>query len=337
MLGIFGYAVKGTTPEPAYHSLLALFCRTRGLSNDLLHTVVRVFHPCYRLRPAQGALGNLSPSDLETAVGALRQNGFYVFPKQLSAETCGRLTEIALRTPCHVNRGGNSSERRLYEWERPLAEQYMLPEGELINEPAVQELMADPSLLTVAQAYLRNGPILDIVAMWWSTPFSKQPNTEAAQLYHFDMDRIKWLKFFFYLTDVTSVTGPHCFIRGTHRRFSQPAQLLNRGYTRIADQDLAPFYAADQFVEICGPRGTIVAVDTRGFHKGKPPETTHRLVLQFEYCDTLFGGGFTKSELVPQANTLLSTAVEQYPRLFSKFTIGPVSSSGSRIRSADEF
>ena len=83
------------------------------------------------------------------------------------------------------------------------------------------------------------------------------------------MDRIKFLKFFFYLTDV----GPEkrarthtC--RDSHNR--KPAG-LTQGRTNLSDEEMFKYYAKDQIVEITGSRGTIFAVDTRGFHKGKPP------------------------------------------------------------------
>jgi hypothetical protein len=72
-------------------------------------------------------------------------------------------------------------------------------------------------------------------------------------------------------------------------------------------------------LEFHGPRGTIIAEDTRGFHKGKPIEGGDRLVLEFDFCDSLFGGGYDQP-LIP-ANCLfaLKRAVNHYPGIYRKF------------------
>src|SRR5690606_18205340 len=100
---------------------------------------------------------------------------------------------------------------------RPRAVRYELRADDLVASSDVQRLLADWSLLAVAQDYLRATPIIDIVAMWWHTALHDHPDARAAQFFHFDMDRPRWLKFFIYLTDVAPENGPHCFIRGSHR------------------------------------------------------------------------------------------------------------------------
>jgi hypothetical protein len=117
------------------------------------------------------------------------------------------------------------------------------------------------------------------------------------------MDRIKFLKFFFYLTDVDTTNGPHCFIRHSHQRKPQP--LLRDG--RIGDEEMQQYYPPEDIVEITGPAGSISAVDTRGFHKGKPLQKGHRLVLQLEYTTSLFGANngqivIPRSEVCPELN-----------------------------------
>ncbi len=135
-------------------------------------------------------------------------------------------------------------------------------------------------------------------------------------LYHFDMHRVGFLKWFFYLTDVTPETGPHCVIAGSHRRAGKPPEILERGFVRIPDEDLQKYYAPEQMVELCGPRGTIIAVDTRAFHKGKLPETADRLVLQFQLSNGLFGAPYRRAELTGDDAAPLREAGESIYRLF---------------------
>lgn len=77
-------------------------------------------------------------------------------------------------------------------------------------------MITDMNFFAIAQEYLACKPIHDLVLMWWSAPHSNKASSEAAQLYHFDMDHLKFLKFFIYLTDVDEHNGPHCYVRKSH-------------------------------------------------------------------------------------------------------------------------
>jgi hypothetical protein len=153
----------------------------------------------------------------------------------------------------------------------------------------IQDLIMDPVLMNVARNYLQCEPIFDFPAMWWSTAFQKEASHEAAQLYHFDMDRIKWLKIFIYINDVDINNGPHSYIKGSHIVGAKPDSILKRGYARIEDRELAPFYKKDDFITLTGKQGEIFAGDTKCWHKGNPLVDGHRLVLEFEYTSSLFG------------------------------------------------
>jgi ectoine hydroxylase-related dioxygenase (phytanoyl-CoA dioxygenase family) len=177
--------------------------------------------------------------------------------------------------------------------------------------------MADWSILAVAQDYLRSSPILDIVAMWWHTAFSDRPDARAAQMFHFDMDRPRWLKFFVYLTDVTPESGPHCFIRGSHRTGAIPPDLLARGYARLDDDVVAAHFAPEDHIRFVGKKGTIIAEDTRGLHKGQHVERGDRLVFQLEFTNTLFGGAYARPRLRDPVVPELAERVRDYPRVYS--------------------
>ena len=194
-------------------------------------------------------------------------------------------------------------------------------------------MVADYSLLGVAQEYLRCAPIVDIVTMWWTTAVERTASVESAQQFHFDMDRIKWLKVFIYLTDVTPENGPHCFISGTHRRYSQPRELLKRGYNRILDEDVRKYFEPERFKEFTGPRGTIIFEDTRGFHKGKPAEKGDRLVMEIEYTDSLFGISPPRIPVQP-CHPQFVQMWNEHPKVFARFRRLP--SADSQIaRDAD--
>jgi hypothetical protein len=158
-------------------------------------------------------------------------------------------------------------------------------------------------------------------ACGWSTAFlAGKASSAAAQHYHFDMDRVKFLEFFFYLTDVTSESGPHCSVAGSHRR--KPRVLLRDA--RIDDEEIRRHYPNDRIVEITGSRRTIVAADTRGFHKGKPLTQGDRLILEFELVTSLFGADYSTIVLNERFSDVFRAAVARDRRTYATLqTVSP--------------
>jgi hypothetical protein len=196
----------------------------------------------------------------------------------------------------------------------PIANRYFLQMQKTMQIEAAQILVADPSLRYIAQNYLGSRAIIDTVSMWWLTGFSssKEALSASAQLYHFDMDRIKFMKFFIYLSDVTSETAPHCYVRGSCRR--KPKAMLQD--QRYSDEEMAQFFPKSDQVEILAEAGSIFAVDTRGFHKGKPVTNGHRLIMEIEFANSLFGQTYPT---VTVANPIesLREAKNQCPETYS--------------------
>jgi hypothetical protein len=320
--GALHFARTGTTPADAYHSLIWLHCRTNGRSNDWLHALVRRRSRAVAIRTADGVLGKFSEADLACCAEQIRREGYFRFDVRLPADVCDRLAAFArsMEAVTSPPRDGCPA-RAIYDPTHPIAEAYRFEEQVLVGQPDIQTLMADPSLIALAQAYLGCMPVLSVAAMWWSTSarFSDAAKAELAQMYHFDMDRIKWLKFFFYLNDVTSDSGPHCFIAKSHRAGHQPPSLLKRGYVRIRDEELETHYPPEDRIEITGPRGSIFAADTRGFHKGITPRKGDRLLLQLEFCDTLFGASYMRPSLSAGIDSELAVRMRAFPRLYSRY------------------
>ena len=320
--GIFVYRKTSVTPEKAYLSLINLYSLTNGYSNTFLAWLLKLYRSPYVLTHKNGVLGNLNSEEIERIVQAIRKDGYYVFEHLLSGDICAKLIPFALTKECNlIGSLDPSLKMSVYDRTNPIAVTYWLQEADLIANPDIQALMADLSILAIAQAYLETQPILDIVAMWWSTAFSNVACPASAQLYHFDMDRIKWLKFFIYLTDVTSDNGPHCYIAGSHQIGGKHKELLGMGYARIPDEELAKFYPQEKFLEIIAPKGTIIAGDTLCFHKGKPLTQGDRLVLELEFTNSLFGGSYQKTDLHNIGNTNLSEFIKKYSRVFQKFIL----------------
>jgi hypothetical protein len=316
---LFGKA----TPGFAHQAMIGLYCSTSGYSNDLFSGLIRLLRPRYDLPDCQGVLGRMDDARLREVIGDLNTSGYHVFTERLPPELCDRLMRFALNTTCSVramDTAAAPAEPVFYDAGNPVGVRYDFREEDLIHDPDVQQLMSDLSIIKVAQEYLGSLPILDIVAMWWHTAFSKNADKSAAQFYHFDMDRLKWLKFFFYLTEVSPDTGPHAFVAGSHRRGKTPRALLKQGYRRLTDSEVREHFEPDDFIEFTGPRGTIIAEDTRGLHKGKHVRHGHRLMFELEFTNSLFGGALPDDRLREVASEELATRIEQYPGVYELFT-----------------
>jgi len=319
-LGALKFLRKGSTPDNAYQSMIRLFCATGGRSNDAISKFISVLHPVYRLAETDGLLGKLSPDDLSHIVSELDEKGHHVYRQRLPESLCDSLLKFALTNRC-IRRGSDgapSVEIGCFPRAKADAVRYDFHQQDVIDNPDVQRLMADPSIIAVAQRYLRCQPIVDVMTMWWHTSYSKVPDKDAAQFWHFDMDRIKWLKFFIYLTDVGTTNGPHSFVEGSHRSGGIPPALLNKGYTRLEDSEINVNYSPDRVIEFAAPRGTVIAEDTRGLHKGKHVEHGDRLVLQLQFSNSLFGGNYPPARM-HLVDPQLKAMQAQYPRIYSNY------------------
>lgn len=322
--GALTYQRTRVTPPEAYQALIQLHCLTGGRSNDLLHAIVRARHPRRALTREDGVLRQ---GDVDACAEQLRRVGWCRLPSLLPAELCDALEELALEGSCRERRqlplrpGETSAPPGRFPRGRARGVRYDFDVSTLVQHPAVQRLMADPGLLALGSAYLDCEPVLDLVAMWW-TAAASTPDSEAAQLFHFDMDRIKWLKVFVYLTDVDADRGPHVFVAGSHRAGGVPRALLRRGYARLSDEEVLDHFDPADVIRVEGPRGTMFAADTRGLHKGDVVRRGDRLVFQMEYADSLFGGAVSAAKVAAPLDPGFAALARLRPRVLRCFLEG---------------
>ena len=301
--GYNDFLKTGSTPHESFVAMVDLYAATNGEFIDSVNKKIRKLNPASSVPSViDGIIGSYSARDFDVVNNELNRDGYSHFEKRLSPEFCKKLYDFAMRTPATVP--PDYKDKILYDPAKPVAGVYRLDRQDIINNPEVQELVMDPVLINIARNYLECEPIFDYPAMWWSPAFSKEASGEAAQLYHFDLDRIKWLKLFIYVNDVTPENGPHCYIKGSHRAGNKPAELLKRGYARIPDSDLKTHYKETDFVMACAPAGSIFAGDTKCWHKSNHVSKGHRLVLEFEYTGSMFGANYPKLKIKKAASKL---------------------------------
>jgi len=322
LIGLLGYYVTKNTPRRAHLAMVMLFCRTRGRSSDVLSWMMSVLRPPRPIELCNEVLLAGAQVEAVSAVQALRERGYYVFKNKLPEELCDKLLAFATQHPALTRLMDGELglvESTVYDRQSPLAVRYDFSTQDLLNNEDIQRILADLTFASIAQEYLRAIPIVDVVSMWWHTDFSDKPDGESAQFFHFDMDRPKWLKFFIYLTDVTEESGPHFYVAGSHKTDGVPAELLNKGYARLQDEEIKAHYSASDIIEFVAPRGTILAEDTRGLHKGGHVISGDRLMFQIQFSNSLFGANYPAAKIAGQMVKELRVSIERYPEVYSAY------------------
>jgi len=309
-----------TMPDIGYQAFVRLFCITRGRSNDLMHALIKRRHPRVGTESGARLVGTLTAIERRDLDRSLVDGGMCILPHRLERRVCDELEQWALATPCEVSPPRPDGESVYFRPGAASIDVCRFSELQLANNALVQGLIADDELRRLAESYLGCRPVLTNLAMWWSNTAQsdRAAREENAQMFHFDLDRVKWVKIFVYLTDVSQNTGPHVFVKGSHAAGSVPRRLL-RGYCRYGDEEVESAFGADRIVEITGERGTVFVADTRGFHKGKEPVDDCRLLLQLEFAGSLIGAKYSRVGPVRLTDESLRAVSLAEPQLLQRW------------------
>lgn len=226
--------------------------------------------------------------NVDDTVNHLKSSGLCL-DINLPAHTVAEIFSFAQSTVCYGNR---KPEFGFYYHQKEQAQQKSGSQffmGSYFNTallcPAIKKIQNDPKLLATAAKYLGSQPIHQGNQMWWSfagkTTYREQ--SQAAQFFHYDIDDYRFIKFFFYLTDVDERCGPHICVRGSHNQKKLAHVWLHQ---RESDQDIIDYYGRESLVKICGQAGCGFVEDPFCFHKGMALLHQDRLILQIEFATT---------------------------------------------------
>ena len=224
----------------------------------------------------------LNENEVVKAVDGLKKDGFYILPWRMSKDWI----ESATRQAVELAVESRSAPPDIQQPKSiiPKAPTYWHKGEDVVKIQEFKNLIKDPGLLEIIGRYLGCKPVFDLAAAWWTFPFGSA-DSKSAQLYHFDLDRIKWLKVFVYLSDVNFNNGPHAFIRGSHNTVG--LKVWRDG--RYSDEEVFQLYSKSDEIIYTAPAGTVFLEDTLGFHKGFPAIEGHRFVFEYEYSINGFG------------------------------------------------
>jgi hypothetical protein len=168
-------------------------------------------------------------------------------------------------------------------------------EKDLFASAGIAEFVTRERWLDEARQVIGIDPIVVGVHGWWSKPCTKHQLSDAAQMWHRDLDRLRDVKIFFYVTDVNEENEPFEYVTGSHL---PSFAAFSRSDGRLADSWVQKRYP-NRAISMKGPAGTAFLADTHGIHRGCPVQRGMRCALQLYYTSFLFGAEFQYQPRIP--------------------------------------
>lgn len=215
---------------------------------------------------------------------------------QLPSDAVQELLNFANSTVGYINR----DPKRLFRYKGTQQVGADLPENARVcsymsngkQSSTLKKLEKDPGILAIATKFLGAQPVHMGSEISWSFPVPAENHVQqrqAAQVFHYDLDDYRFIKFFFYLTDVDMSSGPHTYIRGTHKGKKLLHQLIGTRCADIDDEKIVELYGVQNVVNVCGKAGFGFVENPLCFHRGTQPTEKPRLMLQLEYAINDYG------------------------------------------------
>jgi hypothetical protein len=154
---------------------------------------------------------------------------------------------------------------------------------QVAHAPCCLRLANNPQILEAVSHVLGAKPTISYMAAWWSMPGRGRP--EHAEMFHRDVDDLRFVKLFVYLTDVTIESGPHMFVRGSHKSEDLSERI------RYSDEVVQDAFPQQDILTLTGSAGTMFLENTFGLHRGVPPSQEPRLIFQVLYSFEEYIGG----------------------------------------------
>jgi hypothetical protein len=288
--------------------LINLFCITQGYSNTFINNLLK-----------KNKLQKLDSNINKNETLSLKKNGWYLTEKFLEKKFINEIkNKIKNLSGKYYSDGYKSKTYECLNINKILGSKFSYNPNDLIKIPEIQDLLTNSYILDTAEKYLDSCPIIDLVECWWTFP-SDKPDSAAAQLFHFDLDRPKWLKVFIFLTDCDTDSGPHKFITATHLNNGIHKEILRFNYNRIEDELINKIYNPNLIKEFITKEGSILFEDTRGLHKGTMAKKKSRLLLQFQYSSAIFGSESYKIKFPENKTKNFEYIIKKYPQIFENF------------------
>ena len=287
--GKMAYNRSGFTPDQVQQTLVDAYCKTNGIFQEVMFDFVYRDHNQNFIQEGTSIFGKVDTATLENISEEIRNNGYSVLPFRVPEDIIRGIVQNAKQleyTFMDDSLTGKLPKGKIEDFNDFPYAKANAAEEDLKKDNQIMKICMDPLLVSILQTTLKAKVDLWHLSMWWSFKI-KNPSSVAAQYFHYDLDSIRWLKIFVYLTDVNTNKGPHVAIPGTHKLGGKNYKLLSKRYDRITDEEMSRLQVG-KVKEFEGPAGTIIIGDTRCWHKGKELSEGNRLILQPTFSPTWF-------------------------------------------------
>ena len=212
-----------------------------------------------------------STKDLEI-LKAISRNGYAVIPNYYSREycesICKEMDELYLRYKDEVWSDTENSDHRIY--------------GANLISSKIKKFYEDNRINNILQAHEKRQ--YGIGFTLGGKLEYKNNNLGSGGGWHRDSSVFKQTKAIMYLTDVENNNGPFQYIPKSHLRksiyFSALKTKNNLTKRRYSEEDVKNLTSKENEIKtFTGNAGTLILVDTRGIHRGKPIEDGLRYSL----------------------------------------------------------
>lgn len=151
--------------------------------------------------------------------------------------------------------------------------------------PVIPKIALDPMLNWIALNYIGCVPKYLGAVLWWTYPINpnRDDQLKHAHFFHRDIDDFKFLKFFFYITDVEEGDGGHWLVSGSHKKSPHIKFRDHLLIRRFEDKEIMNYYNETDIIEVFGSKGLGFAEDTLCVHKAATPSSHPRLILQLQF------------------------------------------------------
>ena len=207
----------------------------------------------------------------------LQQTGFAAMPtKSLDAATVARVVD-QLR-PCILTDWYGSDATWTLDKLPPDLLKARYRNEDVIACRTLTDLINDPDILAAVTQHLGAPPTIAAAEAWWTFGEQNQDGRKAFDdIYHRDVDDLRFVKLFLYLTDTTVTSGAHRFLLGSHADDNFTSR------RPISDDEVDGAYQPEQFKTVTGTAGTTFLEDTWGIHRAMMATTGRRLVFSAIY------------------------------------------------------
>jgi hypothetical protein len=263
---------RGRADLAIYRLSQFLHDRTNGKFDSIFMKIARHLKPKQTLPTSV----DLRSVERDEVVADLRRDGNRILPFKLAEQDIAEIKAFAFSTPAYdknindviaVAPGAIPPGRPRFVWRM----------GDLVKLQAIKRIILNGPYCAIAQEYLGCRPLLAHVNLMLDAPCE---GVFEPYQYHYDNDGPAFLKFFLFLTDISPGTGAHHFIVGSQGPTKPPSVARSGLYS---DEQIFAVYERCREVVAQGPAGTILAEDTKGFHRGSEITRDFRLLLQLEF------------------------------------------------------